>query len=560
LAYVLGTCTFFGALLLIKDPNPPDNIVDSIFMAISAMSGAGLTTIPMSDMSPFGMGCIFILMLAGGITFLLLPPVLYRLYQYRQFKPMVQEVIQLRKVIRGRSGENVDHTSGSLESDLIGDFELQDEALQYVALVIICYDLCFLVFGSVLLYAAIQSYGPLPALQAGGHNPAWFATFAAVSSFNNVGFSLLDDNYTQLADRPAPLLLMTFMIIAGNTGLPIFLRCIFATISYLRPNNRAIRFVLDNPRRCTTAFFNTKQTAALFVILVGNLMIQYVFFLATSMHKPNIRALGTQDQLAMGGWFTSVSTRAAGMNVFDLRELSKANVLVFALMMYISSAPLVSLMETTRQEVVAKYVNGELLLVYEGGDGGEEEQKSVYKQYLNSHLRWLVIFYLVIATAEERVLVNMPPVNLFDIMFEILSAYGTSGLSMGAPGKPYSLCGEFNNVSKIILCVVKIMGKHRGLPKSTDAALDGQFHKIHGMLEQLQDLAKKQKEGIANGETPADAAALALSLTDTTPVQQTILQAASEGLARVTTAGDENGGAAGEHNDGGMNGFTLRPE
>lgn len=69
------------------------------------------------------------------------------------------------------------------------------------------------------------------------------------------------------------------------------------------------------------------------------------------------------------------------------------------------------------------------------------------KKYLNSHLRWLVVFYLVIAAAEERVL-RIPTVNLFDIMFEILSAYGTSGLSMGAPGKPYSLCGEFNNVSK----------------------------------------------------------------------------------------------------------------
>ena len=558
---MLGTCTFFGAIMLIRDPNPPDNLVDSIFMAISAMSGAGLTTIPMSEMSPFGMGCIFILMLAGGITFLLLPPVLYRLYQYRQFKPMVQEVIELRKVIRARSGEAVEHSSGALESDLIGDFELQDEALQYVALVIICYDLGFLVLGSLLLYLAIGAYGPLPAAQAAGHPPAWFATFAAVSSFNNVGFSLLDDNYTQLADRPAPLFLMTFMIVAGNTGLPIFLRCIFACLSWVKPHNKAIRFVLDNPRRCTTAFFNTKQTAALFVILVGNLMIQYVFFLATSMTKHNIRALGTQHQLAVGGWFTSVSTRAAGMNVFDLRELSKANVLVFALMMYISSAPLVSLMETTRQEVVAKVVNGELLLVYEGGDGGEEEQKSVYKQYLNSHLRWLVFFYLVIATAEERVLVHMPPVNLFDIMFEILSAYGTSGLSMGAPGKPYSLCGEFNDLSKIVLCVVKLMGKHRGLPKSTDAALDGQFHKIHGMLTQLQDLAKKQKEAAEKGEVLADVAPSAAAVLDMRPVQEKILAAASEGLARVSSVdAPAAGDAAAGPTDAEMNGFTLRPE
>jgi Trk-type K+ transport system membrane component len=69
-----------------------------------------------------------------------------------------------------------------------------------------------------------------------------------VSSFNNVGFSLLNDNYTQVADRPGVLLLMCLYIIAGNTGLPVFLRTIFGTLGMLRPKNRAIRFVLDNPR------------------------------------------------------------------------------------------------------------------------------------------------------------------------------------------------------------------------------------------------------------------------------------------------------------------------
>ena len=123
--------------MLMKDPNPPDNLVDSIFMTvccarragslrscsralpsqISAMSGAGLTTVPMSKMSQFGLGCTFILMLMGGICFLLLPPILYRLYQYREFKPMVQEVLQLRKVIRqraGHEGEDQDEVQGDL--------------------------------------------------------------------------------------------------------------------------------------------------------------------------------------------------------------------------------------------------------------------------------------------------------------------------------------------------------------------------------------------------------------------------------------------------------------
>lgn len=116
-----------------------------------------------------------------------------------------------------------------------------------------------------------------------------------------------------------------------------------------------------------------------------------------------------------------MSTRAAGMNVFDLRSLSKAMAVIYATMMYVSSAPMVSMMEASKQTVVAKYVKGEVILVYEGGDGDDAHP---FKKYLTSHIRWLGVAFLLIATAEERVLSTMPPVNLFDVLFEILSAYG----------------------------------------------------------------------------------------------------------------------------------------
>lgn len=62
------------------------------------MSGAGLVTIPMSQMSNFSLAIHYFLMLGGGIAFLLLPPILWRIYQYNRFKPMVKKVITLREV------------------------------------------------------------------------------------------------------------------------------------------------------------------------------------------------------------------------------------------------------------------------------------------------------------------------------------------------------------------------------------------------------------------------------------------------------------------------------
>lgn len=66
------------------------------------MSGAGLITIPMSQMSNFSLVVHWFLMLGGGIAFLLLPPILWRIYQYRRFKPTVKKVILLREVCFSR--------------------------------------------------------------------------------------------------------------------------------------------------------------------------------------------------------------------------------------------------------------------------------------------------------------------------------------------------------------------------------------------------------------------------------------------------------------------------
>lgn len=177
------------------------------------------------------------------------------------------------------------------------------------------------------------------------------------------------------------------------------LRVVMTVLARLRPQSKAIRFVLDNPRRCTVAFFNARQTAALFLVMLTMLMIQFFFFLATSLDKPEIAALASREQLVTMGWFQSASTRAAGMNVFDLRVLSKSLIVIYCVFMWVSSAPMVSMMEATKQTVVAKYVNGEVILVYEDGDGDDGHWM---KKYLNSHLRWLGVFFLMIATAEEK--------------------------------------------------------------------------------------------------------------------------------------------------------------
>lgn len=61
--------------------------------------------------------------------------------------------------------------------------------------------------------------------------------------------------------------------------------------------------------------------------------------------------------------------------------------------------------------------------------------------------------------------------SVFAIFFEVISAYGNVGLSLGHPSNLTSLCGHFSVFSKIVLCAMMIRGRHRGLPHALDRAI-----------------------------------------------------------------------------------------
>ncbi|KAJ3495806.1 hypothetical protein NLG97_g3126 [Lecanicillium saksenae] len=102
---------------------------------------------------------------------------------------------------------------------------------------------------------------------------------------------------------------------------------------------------------------------------------------------------------------------------------------------------------------------------------------------------WLVLAVLVIVIIESNHF-NADPVNfsVFNIIFEVVSAYGTVGISVGVPTAAYSFAGTWYTGSKLVLCLVMLRGRHRGLPTALDHAV-----RLPG-----QHLSRKQSEGKEN--------------------------------------------------------------
>lgn len=138
-------------------------------------------------------------------------------------------------------------------------------------------------------------------------------------------------------------------------------------------------------------------------------------------------------------------------------------------MMYISVFPIAISMRNTNvyeEKSLGIYANH------------EEDLKS---SYLGTHLRrqlsfdlWFVFLgFFLIAIIEGSRLQNINDYGftLFSVLFEIVSAYGTVGLSLGYPNVNASFSSQFKPLSKLIIISMQIRGRHRGLPYALDRAI-----------------------------------------------------------------------------------------
>lgn len=174
----------------------------------------------------------------------------------------------------------------------------------------------------------------------------------------------------------------------------------------------------------------------------------------------------------LDGWFQAASTRTAGFGVVNLAELHPAIQVSYLIMMYISVLPIaISVRRTNVYEEKS-------LGIY--GSPSEENEDEGEPSYVGAHLRrqlsfdlWYIFLgFFIISIAEGgRLQGTNPSMSMFSVLFEIVSAYGTVGLSIGYPGIDASLSAEFNTISKLVIIAMQIRGRHRGLPYELDRAI-----------------------------------------------------------------------------------------
>ncbi|CCE61984.1 hypothetical protein TPHA_0B03120 [Tetrapisispora phaffii CBS 4417] len=403
-------------------------------------------------------------------------------------------------------------------------------------------------------------------VRADGVSPAWWGFFTAMSGFNDLGLTLTPDSMISFNAAIFPLVVLIWFIIIGNTGFPILFRIVIWFVFKLSPDLSAVRessgFLLDHPRRCFTLLFPNAATLWLLVTLIALNATDLILFIIFDFGSAVVKDL-SKGRRVLVGLFQGVSTRTAGFAVVDLSKLHPAIQVSYMLMMYVSVLPLaISIRRTNVYEeqslgiysadsgfpeetfedlsdsssssdesdategsnlVIDKSERKRLAKIKKEKKRKRKQKrrrekelkkrKNSTKSFVGAHLRrqlsfdlwylFLGLFIICICEGSKIQDDSIPSFNIFSILFEIVSAYGTVGLSLGYPNSNQSFSGQFTTLSKLVIIALLIRGRARGLPYSVDRAIMLPSGKVEDMdhLQELERIKPRRKSYIAVSPT-----------------------------------------------------------
>jgi trk system potassium uptake protein len=259
----------------------------------------------------------------------------------------------------------------------------------------------------LLLFAFVPKHG----LDRG----LWLATFHSISAWNNAGFSLFSDNLIGYQASVVVNLVIPGLIIFGGIGY----EAIFEM--YLLVRDRLSR---KSERVPLSLNFKVAVSTTIILLVVGTLAVFLV-----ELNNPNtLGAMGTGEKV-MAAWFQAVVPRTAGFNSIDVSKMTTAGLFITIALMFIGGSPggTAGGIKTTTFRVLTSCTKA----ILQG-----KEEVHLYERQIPFSLILKAIGVVVGSTATVIVMTTLialsdPQVDFIRILYEVVSAFATVGLSTG---------------------------------------------------------------------------------------------------------------------------------
>lgn len=367
---------------------------DALFIAVSGISTTGLSPIPLVEMTFLGQFVLMTLIFFGGIG-------------YMTFSAFIS------LSVRGAMSTDQDQV-------LRQTFVLPKEIhLRQFVTNIGIYALVVQVIGAILFYLVLQD-DPRA-------NPVWSAIFHSVSTFATAGFSLYPDNFESYVNNGALNLVVSLVAILGALGF------IVATdvVSVLRGQRKSITLTT---RVILWLMFGFLTISTLLMMFFGNINQGtglYQDFLISSFQ--NINAMTT-----------------AGYNTIPLADVSGSFVFMLMLLMIVGGAPSGTAggMKLTTVSAVFAAVRAFIF----GDPQIKLLNRAIPMERVRIAIATAVIYMIMLASGCLLVLIAEPDLGMNELIFEVVSALGTVGLSLG-------VTAELGYIGKFVIILMMYMGR-----------------------------------------------------------------------------------------------------
>lgn len=359
--------------------------IDSLFVSTSCVCVTGLTTVvPIEQFTVFGQVVMMLLIEVGGLGFM-------------SFIGMI--LLIMKKKINLSDGivlkESLNQNSTTGLTTLIPK--------------IFVFTISFELIGAILLSISfIPTYGICKGI--------YYSIFHSISAFCNAGFDIIGDN-SLIPYQHDFIVNITIMllIIIGGLGFTVW-DDLF----------NAIRSKCSIPRMWKKLTTHTKLVlVTTIILLISGTLITFIF------EKNNFEIMGNDygGQKLMKSAFYSTTLRTAGFTTLNTKELTSTTKFLSMLFMFIGGAP-----GSTAGGI--KTVTFAIIILMVVSFIKDEERTVVFNrkiefQTVKRAVAVTTMSVCIVAVSIVLLTTTEPNADFVDVTYEVFSAYGTVGITLG---------------------------------------------------------------------------------------------------------------------------------
>ena len=255
-----------------------------------------------------------------------------------------------------------------------------------------------------------------------------FSLFHSISAFCNAGFDIIGNSLTNYVNDFTVNMTVSLLIIFGGLGFTVFID-------------------IYRKRRFKNLSLHSKVVISFTAIL---LLVGTLAFFLIEHNSAAMEGLSLKGKV-LSSFFMSVTARTAGFNTIDIGKMQEGSVIVTIMLMFIGASPASTgggIKTTTFGVLLSSTIS-----VLRGNKEIEIFHKKIpYDTLIKSLCIFTLGSFLVIFSSLWITIIEQGKFLYLDILYEIVSAFGTVGITRG-------ITADLSSLSKIILIVLMYLGR-----------------------------------------------------------------------------------------------------